>query len=265
MRPGCAWGMARPSGCTKPGADMENTALVALSRQIALRREMAVISNNVANINTQGFKRGATLFEEYLGDTADAKPFEGYDRDLSYVWDRATLRDMDQGAMQVTGNELDFAVDGEGYFVVETPRGERFTRDGAFSRSEEGFLVTTSGYPVLGQGGLIEVPEEGQFTIEADGTISVDQVEQGRLRLVSFDAMHKLDHEEGNLLASQEPGLEDLASRVRQGTIERSNVIGVVEMTRMIDVQRAYQSLANVQQNQDDMRRKAIETLGRLA
>ena len=244
---------------------MENTALVALSRQISLKREMAVISNNIANINTQGFKRGATLFEEYLGPTADAKPFEGYDRDLSYVWDRATLRDMDQGAMQVTGNELDFAVDGEGYFVVETERGERYTRDGAFSRSEEGFLVNGSGHRVLSEAGPIPVPGDGQFIIEADGTVSIGEEEQTRLRLVAFDATHRLDHEEGNLLASEVPGREDLTSRVRQGTIERSNVMGVIEMTRMIDVQRAYQSLANIQQNQDDMRRKAVETLGRLA
>lgn len=244
---------------------MENTQLVALSRQIALRREMAVISNNIANMNTQGFKRGATMFEQYLDPTADAKTFEGYDRDLSYTWDRATLRDMSQGDMQVTGNELDFAIDGDSYFVVETPRGERYTRDGAFVRSPDGFLATGQGYKVLSEAGPIPIPENGQFTIEFDGTVSIDEDEESRVRLVKFDAMHNLDHEEGNLLNTDMAGVEDLQGRIRQGQIERSNVIGIIEMTRLIDVQRSYQSLANLQQKQDEMRSKAIQDLGRLA
>lgn len=244
---------------------MENTALVALSRQIALRREMAVVSNNIANINTQGFKRGETLFAEFLEPTADAKPFEGYDRDLSYVWDRATLRDMDQGAFQITDNELDFAIDGDAYFVVDTPRGERYTRDGAFMRSSDGLLVTGRGHPVLSENGPIAIPESGQFTIEADGTISVDEDAQTRLRLVRFDALQTLEHEEGNLVAAETEGVQDFGARVQQGAIERSNVVGVTEMTRLIDIQRAYQRLADIQQKQDDIRAKAIEKLGRIA
>ncbi len=244
---------------------MENTQLVALSRQIALRRELAVISNNIANMNTQGFKRGATLFEEFLDPTADARPFEGYDRDLSYTWDRATLRDMAQGDMQTTGNELDFAIDGQSYFVIDTPRGERYTRDGAFVRSPDGFLATGQGYKVLSEAGPIPVPEDGQFTIQTDGTVSISEEEQSRVRMVRFDALHKLDHEEGNLLASEVAGIDDPQARIHQGQIERSNVVGIIEMTRLIDVQRSYQSLANIQEKQDEMRRKAVESLGRLA
>ncbi len=244
---------------------MENTQLVALSRQIALRRELAVISNNIANMNTQGFKRGATLFEEFLDPTADAKTFEGYDRDLSYTWDRATLRDMAQGDMQTTGNELDFAIDGQSYFVIDTPRGERYTRDGAFVRSPDGFLATGQGYKVLSEAGPIPVPEDGQFTIQTDGTVSISEEEQSRVRMVRFDALHKLDHEEGNLLASEVAGIDDPQARIHQGQIERSNVVGIIEMTRLIDVQRSYQSLANIQEKQDEMRRKAVESLGRLA
>ena len=126
---------------------MENTLLIGLSRQIALQRELDVVANNVANMNTTGYKADGAIFEEYLMPQAQAAGFQGADRRVSYVQDRATWRDFGAGPIRPTGNPLDVAIYGDAFFVVQTPRGERYTRNGAFQINAQGELVTSAGGP----------------------------------------------------------------------------------------------------------------------
>lgn len=251
---------------------MENTLLIGLSKQVALRRELDVVSNNVANINTTGFKADQAVFEEYLMPVARADDFVGRDRRLSYTQDRATWHDMGQGSVQMTGNPLDVAVDGNAFLTVQTPRGERYTRNGAMQINAQGQLVTSEGYPVLGANGpIVFQRDDSGISISADGTISVreginatvDSV-RGRLRLATFAQPQQLTKDGSSTFVAPagvvpQPAAE--GTRVVQGAIEKSNVRAVVEMTRMIEVTRAYSQLASLLQQQGDLRKTAIERL----
>ena len=153
---------------------MQNAQLIGLSRQVALSRELDVVANNIANLNTTGFKADGSLFEEFLSPTARAGNLSGADSKVSFVRDRGTWHDMSPGPIQSTGSPLDVAIDGKGFLVVQTPRGERYTRNGALQINGTGQLVTSDGNPVLGDGGpIVFQPNDHQVQISQDGTISV--------------------------------------------------------------------------------------------
>ncbi|MDP1730237.1 MAG: flagellar basal-body rod protein FlgF [Devosia sp.] len=241
---------------------MENAQLIGLSRQIALQRQMDVVANNLANINTTGFKAEQILFEEYLMPVARDSDFAWSDQQLSYTQDWATMHDMSGGALAQTGNPLDVALQGEGFLTVMTPAGERFTRSGALQIDAEGILVNVDGHPVLADGGEVRFEaDETDITIAADGTVSTAAGVKGQLQIVEFANPQDLVREGGNLFAGGTPA-PATATRIAQGFVERSNVSGVSEMAEMVRVSRAYQSLASLMQRQDDMRRSAIQRLG---
>lgn len=241
---------------------MENALLIGLSRQTALAREMDVIANNMANVTTNGFKARQARFGEYLMPVARADSFERPDQRLSYVIDTGTPVDFSTGAIEVTGNPLDAAVKGDGFFAVQTPAGERYTRNGAFQVNAQGQLITSDGHAVLGQSGPITLgPEETNVSIAPDGAVLTSQGERGRIRLVRFQAPQALDNIGANLFAAKEPAQPDTVSRVQGGAIERSNVKAVVEMSRMIDVNRNYTSVAAMIGRMDELRRTAISRL----
>jgi flagellar basal-body rod protein FlgF len=178
---------------------MENMLLVGLSRQMTLERQMDVVANNVANVNTNGYKADRSLFQEYLNSGAHEDNFKGRDRAVSYVLDNGTFKDFTQGASEQTKNPLDVAIDGGGFLVVQTPAGERYTRDGGLQINNQGQLVTLSGDPVLGTSGpIVFQPTDHDITIAADGNVTVvegvghtDSV-RGKLRLVSFAQAQRL-------------------------------------------------------------------------
>jgi flagellar basal-body rod protein FlgF len=241
---------------------IENAQLISLSRQMALQRQMDVVANNMANINTTGFKGEQILFEEYVMPVARNQDFPRLDQPLSYVQDWATIHDLSGGAMVQTGSDLDVAINGDGFLAVQTPAGERWTRAGALQLSANGTLVNASGHPVLGIAGPIQFgPEETGILIAADGTISSSAGLKGRLRVVEFDNPQQLAREGSNLFSGATP-VAATNSRVMQGFIEKSNVSGVSEMAEMIRVTRAYESAANLAQKQDELRRSAIQRLG---
>ncbi len=124
---------------------MENASLVGLSRQIALSRELDVVANNIANLNTAGYKSDSTVFHEFLMPGVRANQFRGADRMVSFVHDRATWTDFSQGPVQPTGNPLDVAVSGNAFLTVQTPGGERYTKNGALQINSQGQLVTSEG------------------------------------------------------------------------------------------------------------------------
>jgi flagellar basal-body rod protein FlgF len=245
---------------------MENALLIGLSRQMSLRREMEVVANNVANMNTTGFKGDTAIFEEYIMPGAHADQFARPDRKPSYVVDRSTWHDMSQGQVQQTGNPLDVAIDGKAFMVVQTPRGERYTRNGSFQINATGQLVTSEGYQVLGDSGPITFQrEDKEVLISRDGIVSVPDGQRGKLRLVKFDAAQRLTKDGGSIFAApqnmQPQQVTPEERHVMQGALERSNVRSVVEMTRMIEVTRNYTQVATMLQNQGDMRKSAVEKL----
>jgi len=255
---------------------VENSHLIGLSRQMSLQRELEVVANNVANLNTTGFKADGALFEEYIMPTARANQFRGNDQQLSYVRDRATWLDFSNGPTRQTGNSLDIALDGDAFLVVQTPRGERYTRNGAFQLNAQGQLVTASGDTVMGEGGPIQFqPNDKGISISATGTISVkegDQIEdsvRGKLRLVNFPRRQQLQKDGTGLFAvpnNQQPQpVVEGSARVMQGTLEQSNVSPILEMARMIEVSRSYTQVANMLQQQSDQRRSSIEKLADIA
>ena len=242
---------------------MENALLVGLSRQIALARELDVIANNVANSGTNGFKARSSRFEEFTIPTAKAETFKSRDRNLSFVIDAGTPMDISPGDIETTGNPLDAAIKGDSFFVVQTPRGERFTRTGSFTLDNQGQLVTSDGYPVLTEDGPLTVPQqETGLAIGADGTMSTSQGKKGKLRLVRFDDTRTLTNEGANLFSSRaQPQPAGTAGRLEVGAVEKSNVRPVVEMTRLIEVNRAYTNVAGLIGKMDDMKRTALSRL----
>jgi flagellar basal-body rod protein FlgF len=248
---------------------MQNTLLIGLSRQATLERQLDVVANNVANVNTTGFKADRSVFQEFLMPTAHEDNFVGNDRRLSYVQDRATFHDFSQGASEQTKNPLDIAIDGSGFLVVQTPGGERYTRDGGLQMNGQGQLVTAAGNPVLGTSGpIVFQPTDHDINITPDGTITVvegngrtDSV-RGKLRVVSFPEAQKVLKEGLNLYAAGEGSPQpDIKSALRQGYIEKSNVNAVAEMSRMIEVTRAYTQISTLLQQQSDLHKSAIEKL----
>lgn len=243
---------------------MENAQLIGLSRQIALQRQMDVVANNIANINTTGFKSEQLLFEEYLMPVARDRDFAALDQQLSYTDDWTTIHDMAGGALVETGNPLDVALQGEGFLAVETAAGERYTKSGSLAIDATGILVDLDGNPVLGNGGPIQfAASETDIVIGEDGSISSSAGLKGKLRIVEFADAQSTTREGSNLWAGTNP-VEATATSVLQGRLEKSNVSGVSEMSEMIRVQRAYESVASLISKQDEQRRTAIQKLGNL-
>ena len=246
---------------------MQNALLVGLSRQVALARELDVVANNIANINTTGFKADGSLFEEYL--TSPARADQTGAR-VSYVRDRGTWHDLSPGAIEKTGNPLDIAVDGNAFLVVQTQRGERYTRNGALQINNTGQLVTSDGNQVIGDSGPITFqPNDRNIQISRDGTISVQEgtskvdSARGRLRLVSFDNAQQLQKDGSSTFkpAGNAQPQDTKDSGIAQGVVEKSNVRGVVEMSRMIEITRSYTQVATMLQQQNDLSQQAINKL----
>jgi len=249
---------------------MENTLLVGLSRLVTLERQVDIVANNVANVNTNGFKADRPLFEEYLRSPAHEDNFQLSDRRVSFVQDRGSFNDFAAGNTEMTKNPLDVSIDGRGLFVVQTPAGERYTRDGGFQINNQGQLVTASGNPVLGTSGpIVFQPTDKQINIAVDGNVTVlegtgrtDSV-RGKLRIASFADPQKLVKEGSNLYSAGQgvAAQTDTTSRVRQGYIEKSNVNSVAEMSRMIEITRTYTQISALLQQQSDLHKSALEKL----
>lgn len=242
---------------------MENALLVGLSRQMALGRELDVIANNVANVSTNGFKARASRFESHLMPKASADAFNRPDRKLDYVIDRGTTLDVSAGAIEATRNPLDVAIKGDGFFAIQTEAGERYTRNGAFTLDSAGRLVTSDGHPVLGDNGPITFDRtETNISVAPDGTIASAQAQHGHVRVVRFADMRSMRNEGGNVFSATTPAEPaGTSSRLESGALERSNVRSVAEMTRLIQVNRTYASVASMVGRLDELKRSAITRL----
>jgi flagellar basal-body rod protein FlgF len=249
---------------------MDHALLVGLSRQTALRRELDVVSNNIANVNTTGYKADGAVFSEYLDSGAQAGQFGVQDRRLSFTQDTASWTDMSAGPLQRTGNALDVAIEGNGFLVVQTPQGERYTRNGAMQINAQGELVTSVGHRVLGDSGpIVFNTNDRDITINPDGSIRVREginpadASRGKLRLATFSDQRRLRKEGSSLFVAPDTMQPQPSTdaRVVQGALEKSNVRSVLEMSRMIEVTRSYTEVANILQRHGDMRQSAISRL----
>jgi flagellar basal-body rod protein FlgF/flagellar basal-body rod protein FlgG len=249
---------------------MENALLIGLSRHVTLERQIDVVANNIANVNTTGFKADRSLFQEFLRSRAHEDNFVGQDRRVSYVTEGLSYHDFTSGPLEQTKNPLDVAVDGGGFLVVQTPAGERYTRDGGLQINNQGQLVTAAGNPVLGDNGpIVFQPTDQEISIASDGTITVlegtnrtDSV-RGKLRVVNFADPQRLQKEGFNLFSAVQgtAAQPNTTARVRQGFIEKSNVSALAEMSRMLEVTRTYQQISTLLQQEGDLHRTAIEKL----
>jgi flagellar basal-body rod protein FlgF len=246
---------------------MQNALFVGVSSQVALQRELDVIANNMANVSTTGFKGRSSRFQEYLMPVASADSFTRPDRRVSYVIDQGTTLDLNQGPIEQTGNPLDIAVKGSAFIAVQAGGGERYTRNGALSVNGRGQLVTSDGYPVAGEGGPITVnPQETGLAIGTDGTVSTNLGIRGRIKLVTFANPGALINDGANLYSSTAPARPaGLDGRVEAGALERSNVSPVLEMTRLMDVNRSYAMVSSMISRMDELRGSAISKLANVA
>lgn len=241
---------------------MDNTLLVTLSQQMAAYRSMEVIANNLANLSTPAYKREQVKFEDYVEQTQPAEGQSG-PQTLNFVQDTGVVRDLSEGRLEQTGDPFDLAINGKGYFVVQTPSGNQYTRNGHLTLDGDGQLVTDSGAPILGDGGPITITaEDGNVHIAADGTVSGLRGEIGKLQVVDFADDSTLTKEGSSLYSTSQSPVSAPNSNVEQGMLEASNVEPVIEISHMIDVMRAYQATASLSQSQEDLKRQAIDKLG---
>ncbi len=243
---------------------MENAIVAGLSKQIVLTRALDTAANNIANQTTAGFKADQVAFAEYLrqvdrGSTGD--PF------VSLVSDPDTYTDFGAGAIEQTFRDLDFAIEGDGFFAVETAAGVRYTRDGRFSVNAFGELVTRSGELVLDNGGspILIDPERGLLVATSEGELQQDGSPVARIGVFIAEDTRLL-RKTGDNLFSAPSELEAAAfARVRQGFTETSNVNPVAAMTDLIEILRAYEQAAQLTDISNELARRAVETLSERA
>jgi flagellar basal-body rod protein FlgF len=249
---------------------MDNSLYVGLSRQIVLRRELDIAANNLANADTSGFKVEGMM--QKTDPAGPAKTF-GAPNPVKFVLGDGVARDFGQGSLRRTDAPLDLAIEGKGFFTVTTPEGDRYTRDGRFRLDDQGKLVTEAGMPVQGEGGgeITIDAEKGQVTIANDGTISqstgkgaTERV--GKIGVVRFDSLSVLEKSGDNLLKNTANAAPVAApdALVRQGMLENSNVKPIIEVSKLIEISRAYEQLSHMMDAQADLSRRSVERMGRV-
>ncbi len=245
---------------------MENLNYVALSAQMALRRRMDVIANNIANADTAGFKEEAPIFASYLQrlESENARSANS----ISFVLDRGTGRNFSSGQIVPTGNPLDIALADNTFLSVRLPSGDTaYTRNGHLRRSEDGFLVTSAGQRVLDANGseIALTADDNPLEIAKDGSLANVNGPRGRLQLVRFNDLSQLRNLGGSLMEG--PGAEPIPAgtqAVQSGAYESSNVHPVAEIVEMMEVVRTYQSANSMIDRYDELRRRALDRLSRI-
>jgi flagellar basal-body rod protein FlgF len=248
---------------------MENSVYVGLSKQIVLQRRLDIIANNIANSDTSGFK--VESLQENEDPQAPASTLGG-PQPVKFVVPGGVVRDFSQGALRRTDSPMDVAIDGRGFFTIQTPAGPRYTRDGRFRTDDSGRLVTQSGSPVLDDGGaeITIPPEKGAVSISPDGTMtqttSKGTERLAKLGVVTFSNLSTLEKVGDNLLQNTSNQTPTPATdvKLRQGMLEDSNVNPILEITRMIEVSRAYEQISKMIDSQGTLSTQAVNQLGKV-
>jgi flagellar basal-body rod protein FlgF len=248
---------------------MDNALYVGLSKQLILRRELDIAANNMANVDTTGFKAESLITQD--DPTMPARPLRG-STPIHYVLDSGVARDFSQGALQQTGAPLDMAIEGQGFFQVSTAAGQRYTRDGRFAADAQGRLITQTGDPVLDAGGspIALNAQGGPPVIGRDGSISqsvpgqAQSVTVGKVGVVRFDSLSSLSKEGDGLYSNSTNAQPTPAADavVHQGMLEASNVQPILQVTDLIRISRAYEAISQLVGNNADLSNRSIQRLG---
>lgn len=231
---------------------------IILSNQMALEEKMDVLANNIANQSTPAYKAEKLSFSQYLqtnGSESDA-----------YVQTSGSTRDMSQGPLSKTGNQLDVALRGPGFFSVQTPNGVQYTRDGQFQLDAQNELVTSDGYQVLAAGGapIVLPPGVTAVTIAQDGTVSNGKTTIGQLGVVNFGQPAAVTPAGDGLFTTTQTPQPATGTKIAQGMIEGSNVEPIRAMTELMGVSRASGSAKDFLTSQGTLEQNAIQTLGKV-
>lgn len=242
---------------------MDSPSYIILSRLSAQMRASELTAHNLANADTPGFRASRPVFAEVVtrqGRVAGPRSAS----EVGYAWDRASWRDIATGPITATGNPFDIALSGEGYFVVETPRGERYTRAGRFALGQDGRLVDHAGHPVLNTSSqpIALASNDTRVEIQGDGTIRSENGVLGRLRIVRFGNEQALRAEgDRHFDAAGETPEEVARPNLVQGSVEGSNVRSVQEMTRLMAELREFQLATQFLEREGDRQQSAIDRL----
>lgn len=244
---------------------MDVSSYVLLSHEQALRRRLDVTANNMANLSTAGFKREQPVFREYVEQAGSG---DAPLRTASMVLDYGAVHDQSAGAFLVTGTATDVMIDGPGYLAVETPEGgTAYTRAGYLRVGEDGNLQTSGGLTLLGEGGRpIAIPPDQAATVAIgeDGTVSAGGERVGRVAVTVFADERAVDPRgDGTFTGTGGRELGAAETKLRAGGVEGSNVQAIVETTSMVEILRAYQTSMKMSEALGDLRRSAIDKLGR--
>jgi flagellar basal-body rod protein FlgF len=248
---------------------MDNTLYVSLSRQAVLQRALDIAANNIANQDTVGFK-----VEELMNQTDPISPPRSASNlsPVNYVLDTGVARDFGQGELSQTGNPLDLALQGPGFFTVQTANGPRYTRDGRFTLDPQNQIVDQKGEPVLSTGGapIVVDPQKGPVLIAKDGSVSQSANGQsspiaqiGVVQFANLSALSKQGSNQYSETSGQAP-VPVTNAQVSQGFVEQSNVKPVKEVTSLIAISRAYDRMQDIMSSTQDLSSKAIDSLGQL-
>lgn len=228
---------------------------IALSGAVLKQKHMDIFAQNIANSNTTGFKKERISFKDYLipSNTASGVSEDG----ISMTQLSEQVTDFSNGPSFVTGNPLDLAIDGDGFFALEN---DRYTRNGNFKISNDGYLATQDNIKVLGDGGTISV-EGSRIDISISGEVFVDEISVGNIKVVDFENRKNLQRVEGGYYYSKEPG-QELDTNINQGYLESSNVEVVREMVKMISYLREFESYQKIIHALDEATSKTINEMG---
>lgn len=239
---------------------MENSVYVGLSKQVVLRQNMDIIAQNVANVNTPGYRGQNMIFSEYVEDPRFMK------EDIAMVLDYGQYQITDPGNIKDTGNPLDIALVGNGFLGIQTPGGEiQYSRAGNLTQNEEGILMNARGMHVASTGGgdIVIPPEATEISIDRKGVVSTQDGPIGQMMLAEFANYQELNPTGNGLYQTNAAPLPADKTQVIQGKLEGSNVQAVVEMTRMIDVLREYQAVQNMMQSEHERLRSSAQRLAK--
>ncbi|MDK1488504.1 flagellar basal-body rod protein FlgF [Sinorhizobium sp. 7-81] len=238
---------------------MQTGLYVAISSQMALERRLNTLADNIANSNTVGFRGAEVKFNQMLGDTKPTK--------ISYVSEGEEYINTNTGSLARTGASLDFAIKGDAWFSIDTPGGPALTRDGRFTLTETGELVTIKGYPVLDAGGApIQLNGgAGDITVGADGSVHQNGNQVALLGLYEADFSNgfmRYDNSAVMPTIQPEPVVDRFDVGVMQGFLEESNVNAIQEMSQLIMVTRAFDNITALMRDSEGSLEEAIKTLG---
>ena len=239
---------------------MDRGVYAIVSGAIGQERRLDIVAKNLANSQTVGYKREKILFKTLLANSAGSSQMKSQ-ADKVFTRPTGTFLDWNGGAQRLTGHATDFALEGEGFFVVKTPRGPEYTRSGNFKVTPAGQLATLDGMSVLGQSGPVQIPP-GKLLVNREGEVTVDGATIDTLKVVKLKDL-AASTRVGERYISKGPVEPSPSTSIVQGSLEESNVNAIEEFVGLVDLSRQYEAAQKVIQAMDDATKQAVNEIAR--